>query len=88
MRTYEPDVARSERIVDRNDQPVLVPFDIENDPVLADDAGVRIDTLDVHGRVPVSLTGIVVPRAQRLLGVGVLLPELSKRTESDDPHCG
>jgi hypothetical protein len=30
----------------------------------------------------------VVPRSQRLLGVGMFFPELSERAAGYNPHCG
>jgi hypothetical protein len=86
MRADGADVARSVRIVDRDDQAVLVALDVEYNSVLADDARVRVDALDVRRRVPVGPPRIVVPRSQGLLSLRVLLPELSKRSASDDPH--
>ncbi len=86
MRSDEADVAHAVRIVDRDDQAIRVALDVEYDSVLGDDARVRVDALDVRRRAPVSLPRVVVPGPQRLFGVGVLLPELSKRTASDDPH--
>ena len=86
LRADKPDVARPVRIVDRDDQTVLVTLDVEHHSIFADDARVRVDTLDLGRRAPVSFPGVVVPRSQRLLGVGVPLPKLSKRTASDYPQ--
>ena len=86
MRSYESHVADAISIIDRDDEPVLVPTDVEDDTIVANDARVRVDTLYIRGRLPIRFPHIMVPGPQRLLGVGVLFPELTERTPSNDAH--
>jgi len=60
--------------------------DSDNVPVLADNARIRVDPLDVCWRPPARAPGVVEPGAQWLLGVGVAFPELAERAPSDNPH--
>ena len=42
------------RIVEADDKPVPVPADIEDHPVVADDAGISVHSLDVRWRGPLN----------------------------------
>jgi hypothetical protein len=82
----EPNEADPVSVVDRHNQTVLVAFDGEHHAVLADDARVRMDEFDVWRRPPIGHSRIVIPGSQRLFGIGMTLPTLSKRATSNDPH--
>ena len=86
MRPYEPDVAHSVRVINRDDQTVLVAFDVKNDSIVANDARIGVGALDICRRAPVGPLNIVVPGSQRLLGVVMPLPKLPERAASNDPH--
>lgn len=86
MSADESNVANPVRVIDRDNQTVLVPPDVEHDSVLSDDACVRVDPLHVRRRAPIGLTNVVIPSPQRLLRVGVALPELTQSPPCNDPH--
>jgi hypothetical protein len=47
MGTDKPDVGYTETVIHRDNQAVIIPFDVENNPVIGDDAGVTINRLGV-----------------------------------------
>lgn len=88
MSTHELDEHPFKPICDVNDQAILVPTDIENDPVVAD----KIDSFpktvfDVLGSRPFRLVDERVPCAKGRFGLVMPCPELSQRSFSDDLHA-
>src|ERR1700683_1060087 len=76
----------------RHDQPVVVAFNIEHDPICGDDAGGRIATLHVRRAGPSRFFDLVEPNIQRGLERWIILipparvNELSQGTSGNDPH--
>jgi hypothetical protein len=60
MSADESNVANPVRIIDHDNQTVLVSLDVEHDSVLPDDACVRVDPLHVRRTAPIGLTNVVV----------------------------
>jgi len=52
MCTDKTDIHDTVLILDGHDQPILVPLDIENYPIVWDKAGVAIDILNICWRLP------------------------------------
>src|SRR5205823_2194649 len=69
-----------------NHEPIFVPLNIEDDPVVGDDTRVAVNALYNCGRFPVGLFCVTVPREQWLSCVGVLLPELAQPLATNDAH--
>jgi len=86
MRQNIADINPAEDIVDLGDQPVLVPFDIENRP-LANGVGVRKSLSDLSQVSPLSLLGNAKPRVERAFQVTVPYSGLSKLPAADDMHA-
>ena len=57
----ESDVASPIGIIDCDDQAVLVSAEVEDYPVLSDDARVRVDAFYVRRRPPVRFPDVVIP---------------------------
>jgi len=86
MRPDEADVDDAERVVDGDDQPVLVALDIENDPVVGYDAGTSVNILDIFRRLPLCLSSILTPGYERHFHVSMTLPKGAQRASCDDTH--
>jgi hypothetical protein len=82
----EPDVNDSHCVADRDDQPVIVPLDIEHDAIVPYKAGIPVNRLDIAGSTPLRALYIVEPRSKRLLGISMFTPEISQRPTGDDAH--
>lgn len=82
---HEPEV-----VPDARDQAVLVPADVEYGerftPLACDPVRVRVRLPDVFQAVPLRSRNRLEPLPQRLLRIGVLVPELSQQLEADDAH--
>jgi len=72
VRTDESNIDDAVLVVDSHDQPILVPANVEDDPVAGNKTRVGIVILDILGCLPVGLERLVVPGFQRLTGVGVV----------------
>src|SRR5450755_1457116 len=88
MRAKELDVHRTVLIGDSDYQSIVIALDIEDHPVVADDARAAILILDVLGTGPVRRPGFCVPRLQRLFGILVrrVGPKGFERRSGDDIH--
>jgi len=49
-------------VLDSHDKSVIVPLDIEYDPVVGQKAGIAVNILDVCRSMPFGLLNIVIPR--------------------------
>ncbi len=49
-------------VVDGDDKPVIMAFNIEDDPIVSDETGVAIHILDIGWSTPLRTLGVVVPR--------------------------
>src|SRR6266480_3377473 len=78
--------------VDGYDQPIIVPFDIEDDPVGRNDAGGRVAALYICSARPSCLSDFVEPSVKGRLQCPVILvppaslDELSQSAPGNDPH--
>lgn len=65
---------------------VVIALDVENDAIIPDQAGIAVSIFDVGRSTPIGLFDVMIPRPKRLLGIGVLLPEVTQGLQGDDPH--
>src|SRR5437773_909410 len=86
MCAHKTDVDHSVWIVDLHYKPVVVALNVEHNTVIANDACAAVLRLDLSWSIPVFLLHLPVPSQERLLGIGVTLPELSERLLGNDPH--
>jgi len=82
----ETDVDDTVLVLYGYDQPVLVPLDIENDPIVCDETGIAIDILDIGRRFPYGMLGVYIPCLQRVLRIRMAVPKFFKGSPGDDPH--
>jgi hypothetical protein len=80
------DVNSAENIIDLSDQPVLVPFDIENRP-LANGIRTRKSLSDFRQVPPQSLLRNAKPRVERAFQATVPCSGLFKLPAADDMHA-
>ena len=76
MGSDEPDEHDSVLVPDSCNQSVIVAFDIEDNPVVCNKAGVSINMLDVLGSFPYRMFDIVMPCLKRLPRIRMVLPKL------------
>ena len=90
MRAYKFDVGNLHPIGKGDDEPVFVPCNVENDPVVSNNAGVSVLRFDFSWRFPVGATGLAVPGFQRLLRIPTpgLFPECFEGLYGNDSHGG
>ena len=91
MGPYEPHVNNAVGIIDPDDEPVLVPADIEHDSASLQNTRVSVSELDVGWGSPVRVANLCVPVLQGTFRVGVpgvAFPKEPKGTLRDDPHAG
>ncbi len=86
MGTDKSNVDNAKFIADNNHNAISVPFDVENNPVVGDKAGIPIYLFDFCWRSPIGLLDICVPGLQCLSSIGVLFPKLSENFAGDDTH--
>ena len=63
-----------------HDQPVVIAFDVEDHATVLQHAGAAVLRLDVSGLGPGRIRCFLIPSFQRLLRVGMALPEGSMLT--------
>jgi hypothetical protein len=71
----EPDIDALEVIFDSNDQPILIPLDIENHPVAWKEVGAAVAIPHVCGAPPRCLIDLLKPGAQRLFRILMTPPK-------------
>ena len=77
----------AERVRSANDEPVLVPAEIENDPIITNEVGGRPKlSFDVIRSTPSPSPRHSKPCSDRTFGLRVALPELFERPASDHLH--
>lgn len=86
MGSCEPDVKYAVHVLHDNDKSVVVSLDIEYDAIVRQKTGIAVNTLDIRGRMPLGMLGIIVPCLQRLPRVWMLLPEFSQGFAGYDAH--
>lgn len=86
MGSYETDVKYAVHVLHDNDKSVVVSLDIEYDAIVRQKTGIAVNTLDIRGRTPFGMLGIIVPCLQRLPRVWTLLPEFSQGFTGYDAH--
>lgn len=86
MRTDETDVNKLICVLNCHYQTVLIPFDIEDNPIVGDEANVTINSFNIIGRFPLSLFNISKPGFQADAGIWMALPKFSEFLARDDTH--
>lgn len=86
MRAHETNVYHALLINDDDDQPVMIAFDIEYNPVMGQKAGISVDRFDIRRRIPGRARHIPKPDLQRDGGIGVCFPKFAQQAPADDPH--
>jgi hypothetical protein len=86
MCSNEPDVNQPIFVNYHNYQPVMVTFDIEDDPVIYYKTGVAINSFDISRAFPDSTLNIVKPGLQGNSSIGMFFPEITQNSAADDPH--
>ena len=71
-----------------NDEAVGVALNVKNDAIARQNIGGAVAGFDVGEGFPVGVLRFVKPGFERLLRVGVLLPEFPERFPGDDAHVG
>lgn len=87
MGPYETDVKYAVQVLHDNDESVVVSLDIEYDAVVRQKTGIAVNTLDIRGRTPLGVLGIIVPCLQWLPRVWMLLPEFSQGFTGYNTHA-
>ncbi len=77
MCTYETDIHDTVLILYGHDQPILVPFDIENNPVIPDNTRVPVDGFYVVRCPPFRMLYVRKPGFHAGPRVGMILPKFS-----------
>lgn len=67
-----------------NDEAVGIALDVKDDAVAGQKIGGAIAGFDVGERFPIGVLGFVKPSFERLLRVGVFLPEILQSLSRDD----
>ena len=75
MGADKPDEEDAKIVAYGDYEAILVPTDVEDDTVVGDDACRSIPRLDSARRLPGGSLRFSIPRAERLLCVGVLFPK-------------
>ena len=78
MGTDETDVDDTGVVVNFDDQPVLIAFDVEHNAVAWQDIGAVIANANILRVSPLRMLCFCVPGPERLLGVVVPVPELAE----------
>jgi hypothetical protein len=86
VRAHETDIDNLEVILNSNDDPVFIPFDIEYHTVAGQETGVPVNILDIRGTFPSGMPNIEIPCLQRLLRIRVLFPKFTQRFPRDYAH--
>jgi hypothetical protein len=89
MGADKSDVHNAVRIVDPDNDSILVAGYIEHGPAIPKDAGTTDISLDVGWLRPVCLSNLPKPGHQRLTGIGYALASIEKRldcAECYNPH--
>jgi hypothetical protein len=74
VRAEELDEHDLRRIVDRHDQPVGVPLDVEHDALVADDARGPVPAPNMVRPTPLRTLDLLEPDLERVLSVAILGP--------------
>jgi hypothetical protein len=61
MRTDKPGKHYAKIILHRGNEPVFIPLDVENNPVLGQKTGIPINRLDICRTLPVRMLNVMVP---------------------------
>ena len=86
MRADETDIDDAMLVTDGDDEPVLIAFDVEYDPIACNDAGVRINARDIVGRLPCDAADILVPGFESRLNVIMLCPVAAQCASGNYSH--
>ena len=86
MGTDKPDEHDSVLVPDSCYQSVIVAFDVEDNPVVCNEAGIAIDVLDVLRPFPCRMFDIIMPCLKRLSRIRMLLPKFSQSFVGYDSH--
>ena len=78
MSSHKADPHHSISIVDLDNQPVMVAFDIKHYPIIHQKGSTWIISFDVIGSSPLSFFRFLVPSLELLLAVLVINPEVPK----------
>ena len=87
---FDPNDALLE--VDGDDQPIVIPLDVEHDPISRHDAGCRIAPLHLGAARPAGLPNLIEPGIQcgfqspLVLGTPATPDEFLQRAPGDNPH--
>jgi hypothetical protein len=74
-------------IVDHHHQTIPIAPNIKDQPVVADKAGIAVDSSDIRSRGPCGTLGVTIPCLEGLLGIRMLFPKETERFEGDDRHA-
>jgi hypothetical protein len=73
--------------IDNNDnQSIAIPFDIEDNAIISNEACRSEDSLNITRRTPICLPHVSIPRPQWFFGVWMRFPELAQCSTSKDSH--
>jgi len=86
MRTDESNVPNSIRVIELDDQAVLVTSYVKNNSVAANHARIPVHHLNLLRCRPICQSGFLVPSFERLLRIPVKPPEVSQSADSNDSH--
>jgi len=86
MRTDESNVPNSIRVIEFNDQAILVTGDVEYNTIFAKHTHISVHCLDLVRCRPIRQSGFLVPGFERLLRVPVELPKVSQGADGNDSH--
>lgn len=86
MRTDKSNVPNSIRVVEFDDQPILVTGDVEYNTIAAKHARISVPRLDLMRCRPICQSGFLVPSFERLLRIPVKPPEVPQGADSNDSH--
>jgi hypothetical protein len=62
MSAYKADIQYAVSVLDGHDKSVIVPLDIEYNPVSGQKAGIAVNILDVCRSMPCGLLDVIIPR--------------------------
>ena len=77
MRANELDIHNPDPVRHRNDEPIVIVFDVEHHASTLEDAGVVVSRLDIRRLLLDRARSFVVPRLERLLRLAVPRPEVT-----------
>ena len=82
----KPDENNPAVVVDFDDEPVVVAFDVEDNPVSGEDVRARVEFFDVLRPAPIRRLGFMEPRFERCFGAGVFFIKIPECFPCDDSH--